>query len=245
LVDELAQARRRLAELEASEEQCEKIMQLQKVYAETVAHNLRNLLTVINGRAQIIQRYPDRIELVRASAETLVENARHLNAMIDDLVNSARAVSDVQFEKQPLHLASFVHDLLKRPATRLDIHRVEVQVPAELPAIIANAHCLERVLMNLLTYLLSFSPIDAKVLLQAREANGEVVTSLTAPRPQTTSAEPWRTVGHVYPTCGGRGEWTSPELFFAKLLIEAHDGRIWVESEPGKRDTLHFSLPTA
>lgn len=243
-MDELARMRERMAELETTETQSKRIAQLQHLYVRTVAHDLRNLLTVVQGQAQLIQRFTKETDRLHKSAEMVVISSRRINKVIEDLVDSARLVTGrAQLNAQPVDLRALVLQLLDNTRATLDVERIRVDVPADLPRVSADRHRLKRVLMELLTDALRCSPKGTEVVLRAEKSGHEVLHSITrhrtevAPEEVPDSFEPLDTAG------AGRRDRPTLGLYVTLLLIEAHGGRLWIERESPERCTVRFSLP--
>ncbi len=216
-------------------------------FIRTVSHDLRNPLAIIMGHAQMIERYAEKADLVRKSAEAVSTSARRMNAMIQDLVDSVRLeAGQVMLDKQPVGLGYYVSELLERARWVVDVSRVKVEMSADLDPVMADPNHLERILLNLLTNALKYSPLESEVLVNAEKIDGAMKISITdrgvgiAPEDlphifeRFYRAEAGRRVGGL-----GLG------LYITKMLVEAHGGRIWAESELGKGSTFHFTLPLA
>ncbi|MCL5957740.1 MAG: PAS domain S-box protein [Chloroflexi bacterium] len=216
-------------------------------YIHTISHDLRNPLAIVLGQAQLIRRCADKVELVSKSADSILVSAERMNAMIKDLIDSARLESgQLKLENQPVDLMSFVSDLLDRASTMMDVGRVKVEIPADLPRVDADPDRLERMLMNLLTNSLKFSSPETDVLVRAGKTNREATISVTD---RGVGIAP-EDLPHIFerfhrPKGGRRAGGLGLGLYITKMLVEAHGGRIWVESELGKGSTFHFTLPVA
>ncbi len=161
----------------------------------TVSHDLRLPLTIILGQAQVILRFADRKELVRSSAEAIDEGARRMNAMVQDLVDLARVESgQLELRRQPVNLWSYLTDLLDRARQTIDIRRITVQIQETLPPVAVDPDRLERILLNLLSNALKYSPSDTEVEVNAVASGNEVIVSVAdhgkgiAPRISLTSS---------------------------------------------------------
>ena len=144
----------------------------------TVSHDLRNPLMVIQGQAQLLLRLLDRAGLTgteRRSAEAIVTGAKRMNAMIQDLVESARLESgQLRLEKRSVDLKVFVADLLDRTKGVMDVTRTKVEMPEDLPRVSADPDRLERIFVNLLSNALKYSPPETEVLIGAKRTDAEV-----------------------------------------------------------------------
>jgi len=224
--------------------------QLREEYTYTISHDLRAPVTIIRGHAQILQRTLEGAGLKGApqlSVEAIIKGAQRMEAMIQDLVDSARLeAGQLQPQKQVVDLDAFTSDLLQRAGTLMDIGRIKIEIPANLPPVSADPDQLERIFTNLLTNALKYSPPETQVLVKAERTNGEVVVSV-ADRGVGIAPED---LPHIFerfyqPRAGRRLEGLGLGLYITKMLVEAHGGRIWGESEPGKGSTFYFTLPAA
>lgn len=214
-------------------------------FINIVAHDIRTPVTIITGQAQMIQRLVHDANAVRKSADAIATSARRVNTMISDLVDSARMeVGQLHLNKQPVQLKAFVSDLLERSAGVLDTARVKTDIPADLHPLGADPDRLERVFTNLLGNALKYSPPQTQVLISARRADGEVLVSVSdrgvgiAPEDLAHIFEPY------YRGTGARGtEGLGLGLYITRMLVEAHGGRIWAESQVGIGSTFYFTMP--
>ena len=216
-----------------------------------VSHDLRGPLTVIQGQAQRLQRLLGpglHDERLRHSLSAIIVSARRMNTMIQDLVDSARwEAGELRLNPVPVDVRQFLLDLKERLADVLPVHRLEVQVPDGLPPVAADPDRLERILFNLISNALKYSPPDSQVTVGAARRDAEVVTWVTDQGPGIPCEEQARLFQRYARTEAGRqrGESVGLGLYIARQLVEAHGGRIWVESEPGRGSTFSFTLPIA
>ncbi len=213
----------------------------------TISHDLRNPLAIVLGQAQMVQRYAGNVDMVRKSGESIVTSARRMNAMIQDLVDSARLESgQLRLDKQPVGLSYFVTDFLERTRGVMDVGRIKVEIPADLPPVLADPDRLERILVNLISNALKYSPPESEVTVDANQMNNEAVVSVTDRGVGIPPEDLPNIFGRFYRAKGTRkAEGLGLGLYITKMLVEAHGGHIWVESEPGKGSTFYFTLPLA
>ncbi|MCL5958791.1 MAG: ATP-binding protein [Chloroflexi bacterium] len=215
-----------------------------------VSHDLRTPLSIIQGQAQLLQRVLEKAVpdgQARRSVEAIITGARRMDAMIEDLVDAARLeAGQLRLEKRPVELRSFVSDLLDRAAGAMDEGRIKVDMEKEILLVDVDPNRLERILINLLGNALKYSAPETEVLVTAEKAYREVTVSVTD-RGVGILAEDLPYLFHkFYRTKGARkAEGLGLGLYITKMLVEAHGGRIWVESEPGQGSTFFFTLPLA
>ncbi|HEX2922708.1 MAG TPA: HAMP domain-containing sensor histidine kinase, partial [Chloroflexota bacterium] len=236
-----------ISERKAVERERVELLASREVYVHTISHDLRSPLTVIQGQAQMLRRLldmDDQEAARRRSVEAIFTGARRMNTMIQDLVDSARMESgQLRLSREALDLVAFMCELLERFGEVMECSRVRVKAPERLPRVAADPDRLERIVVNLLSNALKYSPPGSPVTVQIRQRGGEVGISVTdqgrgiPPEESASLFQRFRRVG------GERKEGLGLGLYIAKGLVEAHGGRIWVQSEVGKGSTFSFTLP--
>jgi len=215
-----------------------------------VSHDLRNPLAGILGQAELCERRLAKagLERERAGAAAIIAAARRMNTLIQDLVDAARSESgQLQLNRQRLDPRAFATDLKERLASLLETERIHVEIPPGLPAVWADPDRLERILTNLWSNALKYSAPSTPVTVTARQEGGLVILSITDRGPGIPPEDLPRLFQRYFRTAAGRErrEGVGLGLYISRRLVEAHGGRIWVESQVGKGSTFSFSLPAA
>jgi PAS domain S-box-containing protein len=225
------------------------LQEQQEDLVRAISHDLRSPLTVILGHGQILYHALSKGKVNqrrRRSADALILAARQMNAMIRDLVDSARMeAGELELNRSAVHIPALVMDLKTRLAEVLDVERLRLEAAEDLPRVLADADRLERIVINLLTNALKYSDPDTEVLVEVTHQGCEVVTSVSDHGEGISNEEITRLFQRYGRTRQSRRRQDSLGLglYITKGLVEAHGGRIWVESEVGKGSTFHFSLP--
>jgi signal transduction histidine kinase len=132
-----------------------------------------------------------------------------------------------------------------RAAAIFDIGRMQIEMPPELPTVSADFFRLDRIIMNLISNALKYSDPGTPVHITVQPGDGEVTIAV---RDQGRGIDPEvlpHLFGRFYRAPGTqREEGIGLGLYITRRLVEAHGGRIWVDSEPGVGSTFAFSLPT-
>jgi signal transduction histidine kinase len=125
---------------------------------------------------------------------------------------------------------------------------LEVDLQPELPLVLVDLHLMRRALSNLVDNALKFTPDDGQVRVWARLdpelAPGAVLVGVTDSGPGIAPADQER-LFQMYERSGltaSRRPGSGVGLAFCKLAVEAHGGRIWVESEPGQGSTFMLTM---
>jgi signal transduction histidine kinase/putative methionine-R-sulfoxide reductase with GAF domain len=215
----------------------------------TVSHDLKTPLTVIQGRAQLLQRTLARAGLSGAEVdglEAILTSARRMDAMIQDLVDRAQLESG-QLRLHPVlvQLPAFLSDLWGRLVGVLEMERVRLELPPGLPSIWADPDRLERIITNLLTNAMKYSEPGGEVVIGADEEDGEVVVSVIDRGLGLATVDLPYLFDRFYRARGARrADGLGPGLYITRMLVEAQGGRIWVESEVGQGSVFRFTVPT-
>ena len=178
----------------------------------------------------------------------IVFAATQMNSMIRDLVDSMRIEShQLELSTVPVDLAKLVTDMKDRLTRVLETERIRIERPPELPLVAGDPDRLERILMNLLTNALKYSDSDTEVVVGFHQEGSEVVTSISD-RGDGIAREELKRLFTRYGKPRGQRRRTDSlglGLYITKGLVEAHGGRIWVESQLGHGSTFSFTVPVA
>lgn len=215
-----------------------------------VSHDLRAPLNVLAGHAGLLKRTLPAGGPAARSADAVLRAACHLDAMVEDLLDSARGKArQLRLAMRPVDLAAFLTELLGRSAQALEVERVRLELPAAGgPTALVDPDRLERVVVNLLTNALKFSPPGSPVLLRAAARGGRATLSVADRGPGISHED----LPHVFDRFyRGRGTATRRGLglglFSVKLLVAAQGGTVRVE--PGGGDeggaTFHVEFAAA
>ena len=212
-----------------------------------VAHDLRNPLNTVTMAVSMMLETtpPERVE-ERRQVEILRRAADRMNRMIQDLLDvkrmeSGRLTTDLKPEL-PETLINDTIDML-RPLAAGSTIRLEADIEDDLPPVLADAARVQQVLSNLVGNAVKFTPRSGRIIVCAERIDGEVRFGVI----DTGPGIPAEQLPHIF----GRF-WQAKSdhrgiglgLAIAKGIVEAHNGRIWVESHVGLGSTFYFTLPT-
>ena len=219
-------------------------------FISVVAHDLRNAIAIVGGYAGLLRRLPPASHNTpqeQRAVESIHNSVRRLERMVLDLLDVSRIEAcRLTLVKRAIDLASLVREIVQRSGELTKGHPVRVEVRGETGPVEADPDRIEQVLCNLLSNAGKYSYPDTEITVEVEPLPGAVrvsVTNLGAGIPPEgreklfTRFHRVRAVGQVKAAGLGLG------LYIAKGLIEAHGGRIWVESEPERYATFRFTLP--
>lgn len=212
-----------------------------------VSHDLRNLLNPIAmSAAQLLAGSASGVPGGRP-LEVIRRSVDQMDRLIQDLLDVARIEEDrLVLERERLSPATLIDETLESHlslATQKAL-RLEGAVAPGLPEIDADHHRLQRVLANLVGNALKFTPSGGRITLGAeRSADGGEIRFWVA---DTGPGIPEENREHLFApfwqaTPQARGG-TGLGLSIAKRIVEAHGGRLWVDSTPGEGSVFSFTL---
>ena len=218
-------------------------------FLSTVSHELRAPLAAIKGSATTAlegARDPDRSEL-RQFLRIVGEQADRMDGLIGDLLDAGRIGAGVMpVDPEAQALAGLVERARTAFAGAGARHTVVVDLPPDLPRVMADARRIVQVLNNLLSNAARHSPAASPIRVAAARDGAHVAVSVAD---DGEGMAPERLV-HLFRRhagiAGGEGGGSGLGLVICRGLVEAHGGRIRAESGgPGRGTTVTFTLPAA
>jgi signal transduction histidine kinase/CheY-like chemotaxis protein len=216
-----------------------------------VAHDLRNPLTAIRMDAEMLVHMlgPTLGGFQRESLERIYAITGRMDALIQDLLEVSRmergtlALEIVPRDAGTL-LAEAAHSL--RPLTSAHGLRLELAVDDGLPPVLADGARMVQIVSNLVGNAVKFTPEGGSVTLACSPGEaGELRFSVTDTGPGIPPEQVPHIFGAFWQAQHADRRGLGLGLSIARGLVEAHGGRIWVESEPGRGASFVFTLPAA
>jgi PAS domain S-box-containing protein len=221
--------------------------QLQQDYVGLISHDLRNPLQVIELRTQLLQRLLQERGLTREAALTgsLLQNTRQMSWLVEELLeNSVLEAGQVELHREPTDLVRFLEEVLERdlpPDTR---ERFQLELMSPLPPVLVDPPRLERVVVNLLTNALKYSPPGSPIELRIQQTGEAVELSVRDHGLGLLPEDAVRLFQKYYRTKEGRrAKGAGLGLYICRLIAEAHGGGIRVASQPGQGAIFTVTLP--
>lgn len=227
---------------------------LREEMTDMLVHDLRSPLTMVMGSIGLMQRAWKQQD--EADFQKLVTLAQGSNERILRMINQLLDISRFENGNLPLHCQSvLVEQLLSDAVARhapaaatVDIS-VELSIDADLPPLYVDRQLVGRVLDNLLDNAVKFTSEGGSVRVWARRAPNAMWLHIgvsdtgpgISPEGQAHLFEKFQQVKGIE----GRRRGSGLGLHFCKLVVEAHGGEIWVESEMGQGSEFVVSLPNA
>jgi PAS domain S-box-containing protein len=224
-----------------------KTEQLKDDFIGMVSHEIKTPLTVINGALHILD-YPGLSESeTRELLQDAIDSAGTMSSIIDNLLELSRSQANrLELHLQYTDVAEIASVVIGRLQKKSVIHRLKLDSPGGLPAVKVDPLRLERILFNLVENAVKYSPEGGEISLNIKVQEKNLVFCVAdqgpgiSPENQKKLFQSFEQLGmprrHAVQGVG-------LGLKVCRTLVEAHGGRIWVESEPGKGSRFCFTLP--
>jgi DNA-binding response OmpR family regulator/anti-sigma regulatory factor (Ser/Thr protein kinase) len=225
------------------------VERLKSDFVALVSHELRTPLTTIKGCTDTLLRgvaLSDSAR-VREFVQIIDEQGERLQELIDNLLSlSQLEAGALRLRRELVAIPPILHGVVRQMADRLSSLRVQVEAPATLPLVSADARRIEQVVSNLLDNACKFSPEGGIVTVRAIARDGNLIVSVSDQGPGIPSGEHEHVFERFYQVeqpatrqVGGSGL----GLAICKSLIEAHGGQIWIDDSYTAGTAISFSLP--
>lgn len=228
--------------------------QLKDDFISSVSHELRSPLSAISGYVELLQSksltgMSD--EKIKKALGIMQESTVRLSHFINDILDLAKIKSGhVDLDPKPISLLETAEEVIGLMQPLLEKKEIlwAIDIPGNIFKVLADGEKIRQVLINLVSNALKFTPSRGKIRIMARNQTDSILVSVqdtgvgVPEESRETIFERFRQAPRV------KGAFTTQKgtglgLAIAKGIIEAHGGRVWVESEVGKGSTFHFTLP--
>jgi two-component system phosphate regulon sensor histidine kinase PhoR len=221
-------------------------------FVANVSHEFKTPLTAIQGFAEtLLGGALEDEKNNRRFLAIIRDHAARLGRLTDDLLKLARIeAGKLEVQYQPVSVAELVEGCAATTlfkASRRNI-ALNLSYPPELPAIRGDAGLLREVLQNLLDNAVQYTSPGGRVDLSAATRDHEAVITVADTGIGIPLADQERIFERFYRVDAARSRevgGTGLGLSIAKHIVEAHGGRLWVESTVGAGSQFHFSIPLA
>jgi len=239
--------------LELARDQAEEARRLKQQFAQSVSHELRTPLNLIVGFTELMTESPDYYESVLSASfqrdlNTVHRNARHLQSMVNDVLDLARIDSaqmsvlleEVDVEALVAQATDTVRSLVQSRGLAL-----RTEVPQGLPRLYVDPTRIRQVLINLLSNAARFTD-EGSITVKVMPDSGALVFAVNDTGVGIPPDDLPRMFEEFHQLDAGlrrRHGGVGLGLAISRRFVEMHGGRIWVESQVGAGSTFSFTIP--
>ena len=223
--------------------------EMKSTFISVISHELKTPVALIKGYAGTLRREDAHwdAETLKEGLTVIEEESDRLARLIDNLLDASRVQAGVlKLELGDVRIPELAAKVVEGFRLQTDKHRFELDFPAELPTVLADEERLRQVLNNLVDNAIKYSP-DGGTIRVGGWADPDQVVVYVADEgvgiPAEEQEKLFQRFYRVDSSLRRRTRGAGLGLFLCKAIVEAHGGRIWLRSEPGKGTTVFFSLP--
>jgi signal transduction histidine kinase len=219
----------------------------------TVAHDLKNPLSVILGRTEILKELIAKAGALNGEAQAQIghirDAANRLTGMVDDLVADAMADAlDISVRREPVDISILVQEVAEanRPLAARKQQTIRVSAPSQHTAMVDSDRIREAI-DNLVSNAVKYSPIGGAIDIMVTQEPGNISIQVKDHGAGLSPEDLSRLFGRFQrlsakPTAGETS--TGLGLSIVKRIVDLHGGRVTVESAgPAKGATFNMQLP--
>jgi PAS domain S-box-containing protein len=221
--------------------------ELKSTFISIISHELKTPVALIKGYVSTLRREDATWdpEIIQDSLAVIEEEADRLGGLIENLLDASRLqAGGLPIKRSDVSLADVARRMAERMQTQTTKHKISVDFPADFPVILADETRLEQVLSNLIGNSIKYAP-GGEIRITGSSRQGNVIVCTSDEGPGIAPDD----IPHVFdrfyraPDMARQTKGAGLGLYLTRAIIEAHNGRIWVDSAPGQGTRICFSLP--
>jgi signal transduction histidine kinase len=235
-------------------EEVQRLLRERNELFAAMSHEFRTPLAVIMGQADMIvdPSYRKTLKWAKDTGGTIKQSAAQLLSVVNDILNLAKAeAGELEVDLVEVDLSEAVSSLegTIQGLTHAAGLETEIDIPADLPRVLADPIRLQEILVNLIDNAVKYTPAGGRVEIRAGRAKGKMRVSVTdtgvgiPPEAADRIFEPFFRVKGTEPQAGQASSGLG--LALTRRLVEAQGGEIDYESEIRKGTTFTFTVPVA
>ncbi len=214
----------------------------------TVSHDLRSPLTSVIGYTELIARAGSLNDMQQDFLKRIQESVQHITNLMNDLLELGSIEAGLDTRREWVQLDGLLHytlDMLQGQVKSKHI-KVQTDIAADIPAMRANPVRLRQVLDNVVGNAIKYSDKDGEVHVSIKAEGDQIILQVSDNGPGIPAQDQARIFDKFY---RGRNmdkqEGSGLGLAIVKSIVDAHQGRIWVESNLGQGSTFFIVLPVS
>lgn len=220
---------------------------LKSTFISIISHELKTPVALIKGYVATLRRDDARWDMgvVKDSLAVIEDETDHLTTLIENLLDASRLqTGGISLKRTDINLKSIVERLVERYRVQSSKHEFVVDLPQDIPIILADEERLRQVISNLISNAIKYSP-GGKVIISGNMRPDKVILCISDEGPGIAQGDLPYIFDRFYraPEMAKHTKGAGLGLYLARSIIEAHGGQIWVEPRSDKGTRICFSLP--
>ena len=220
-------------------------------FVSMLAHELKGPMSTVLGFGHTLEQQWDRLsdEKRNQIVGIITKETGRLSRLVTDLLDVSRMESGtLRYEMEPTSVQEIVESIIEVHTSLQAAHVIAVEIPDDLPKVVGDRDRIRQVAINLLTNATRYSPENTTIAIGAEPYDDAGVRIWVRDEgigiPEEDRARVFSKFS-MLPKPGWVKKGTGLGLFITRGIVEAHGGRIWIDSEVGKGSTFSFTLRRA
>jgi two-component system phosphate regulon sensor histidine kinase PhoR len=216
-------------------------------FVTTVSHDLRSPLTAIMGYTELVSRSGELNSKQKVFIQRVQNNVQNITALINDLLDLGRIEAGIDAHKESVHIPPLLRHTLEgfESALAEKALTLKEEIQDDIPPLQGNPIRLRQMLSNLVCNAINYTPRGGKIGIRIEVEGAQIILQVSDTGPGILPAEQpfifdkFFRVSNLPTDVAGTGL----GLAIVKSIVENHQGRIWVNSTPGKGSVFVIVLP--
>lgn len=221
--------------------------ELKTTFISVVSHELKTPVALIKGYVCTLLRDDVKWEkdFVKESLTIIEEEADRLSELIENLLDATRLqAGGISLKKSELNLMDITKRMVRRFSSQTDSHKFKLDFEEEFPIVFADEVRIEQVISNLLSNAIKYSS-EGSICISGSRRRDMVIVCVSDEGPGIAPQDLPFVFDRFYRSLdtARTQKGAGLGLYLAKSIIEAHNGRIWADTEKDSGARICFSLP--
>ncbi len=233
-------------EIQRAYSDLKKLDQLKSEFINIASHELRTPLAILLGYASLLEEHTS--DTARHYVEAIIRNAMRLNKLVTDMLNLRHLeIGELELELESVLVPDVVNAVVEEFGMLAEEkgQQVITELPQDLPAIQADKNKLHLVLSNLVSNAIKFTPEGGQIAITAQIDEDQLMVAIRDTGIGISNDEYERIFDRFYQvedSLRRRHAGLGLGLSIVRELVELHQGKVWVESQPEMGSTFYFAI---
>ena len=222
--------------------------EIKSVFVSVVSHELKTPVALIKGYVGTLRREDVswESEIVQDSLKVIEDEADRLTELIENLLDASRLqAGGFSLNLAEIKIDNLAREVAERVQSQTDLHRILIQFPEDFPVIVGDQNRIEQVFFNLLENAVKYSPKGGEIMISGQIRSKQIIVCIQ----DQGSGIAREDLPHVFDRfyraddVARNTQGAGLGLYLSRAIIEAHNGRIWVEPRTEIGTRICFSIP--
>jgi PAS domain S-box-containing protein len=232
--------------------QLKKLDHIKTDFLNTTSHELRTPLAAIKGYIQMLlkQILGEINEEQKKALEVILRNTNRLDHLVQDILDISRLESDtMKFIPENIDVEKMVKEIAETMQASADLKRIKIDINIQkgISDLMVDQERIKQVLMNLVDNAIKFSPVNSIINVNAKMNRNHILFEIQDYGEGIPKNKQKKIFEKFYQIDSGEDRkfgGTGLGLTISQKIVNAHGGKIWVDSTLGKGSTFKFSIPS-